>query len=103
MQLENNHLSFIIMLRVRVVISGFVQGVGFRYFLKEKADELGVTGWVRNTPEGDVEAIFEGEEAAVSQMVEAGREGPPPAQVRNVKVTKSKASGEFTQFTIRYL
>lgn len=90
------------MARVRIIISGFVQGVGFRYFLKQKADELGLAGWVRNTPEGDVEAIFEGEESAISQAIAASKEGPPFANIKDVLVKKEKAGGRLQGFTIKY-
>lgn len=90
------------MIRARIVISGFVQGVGFRYFLKQKADELGIVGWVRNTDEGAVEAVLEGDEANVNTIVDACREGPPPASVKNVMVAETKQKEELKGFEIRY-
>ncbi|HEY3192831.1 MAG TPA: acylphosphatase, partial [Solirubrobacterales bacterium] len=62
--------------RRRVVVSGRVQGVFFRDTTRRRADAVGVAGWVRNTPEGAVEAVFEGESAAVEQLVDFCRRGP---------------------------
>lgn len=90
------------MVRVRVVISGFVQGVRFRYFVETLANELFLSGWVRNTPDGNVEAIFEGDEDSIDEAIKACKEGPPFANVQNVAVKKSKASGEFKGFTVKY-
>ena len=86
---------------VHVIISGEVQGVWFRASTKQKAEELGLTGWVRNTPNGCVEAIFEGEEDIVNKMVDWCYNGPPMAKVDNVEVKKQKTVG-FKDFSIRY-
>jgi acylphosphatase len=74
-------------IRRRVVIHGFVQGVFFRDTLRRKADGAGVAGWVRNTREGAVEAVLEGEEADVERVVVFCREGPRGARVDRVEVT----------------
>ena len=77
------------MARTQVLISGQVQGVGFRYMAKRKMVELGITGWVENLADGRVEAEFEGEENRIKEMVEWCREGPPLARVSRVEaVTK---------------
>ncbi len=89
-------------IQMHVVISGRVQGVWFRASTKEKADELGLTGWVRNTPRGDVEAVFEGDEASVREMLAWCRRGPPLAKVTTVKETQSQHSGAFSGFSVRY-
>ncbi len=73
-------------MRARVRVEGFVQGVFFRDSTRQRARELGLTGWVRNLPDGCVEAVFEGEEPAVEAAVAFVREGPPHAQVRHVEV-----------------
>ncbi|MDH7507062.1 MAG: acylphosphatase [Candidatus Thermoplasmatota archaeon] len=86
---------------VHVLISGRVQGVWFRASTKEKAEELGLTGWVRNTPDGNVEAIFEGEEEVVKKMLTWCHHGPPMAKVEDVIVKKQKPIG-FKEFSIRY-
>ena len=88
-------------LNVHVVVSGQVQGVWFRASTKQKAEELGLTGWVRNSPDGCVEAIFEGEEDIVNKMVDWCNKGPPMAKVDNVEVKKQKTVG-FKDFSIRY-
>ena len=70
--------------RVRVVVTGRVQGVWFRDSCRTEARALGVSGWVRNRGDGAVEAEFEGPEAAVDRMVEWCRSGPPRARVDDV-------------------
>jgi acylphosphatase len=85
-----------------VFVSGRVQGVFFRYETRQQARRLGVTGWVRNLPDGRVEAIFEGEKEAVDFMIEFCRRGPPGARVEKVKVTWEPYKGEFEGFRIRY-
>ena len=86
--------------QVHVIVSGRVQGVWYRASTKQKAEELGLVGWVKNTPEGDVEAVFEGDPSLVEKMVAWCRVGPPLAHVINVKINRKKSSGEFTSFTI---
>ncbi len=71
--------------RLRVVISGRVQGVWFRGWAIDEARARGLSGWVRNCPDGTVEAVFEGAPAAVDAMVEACRTGPPAARVVHVE------------------
>ena len=73
--------------RRRVLISGRVQGVGFRWSCRRMAEGQGVAGWCRNLPDGRVEAVFEGEAAAVEQAVTWCRGGPPSALVTSVDVT----------------
>jgi acylphosphatase len=69
-----------------VRVRGHVQGVFFRAWTKEQAEELGVHGWVRNCPDGSVEAHLEGDEAEVQQLIERLGEGPPSANVSKVDV-----------------
>ncbi len=88
--------------RMQVNIKGVVQGVNFRYFTKENADRLGLTGWVRNLPDGSVEACFEGEEPAVTAMVEWCHSGSPYGRVDEVRLTEHTYLGEFVDFTIRH-
>jgi acylphosphatase len=87
-------------IQVQVRISGRVQGVWYRASTKQKAEELKLTGWVKNNPDGCVEAVFEGEEGAVNAMVAWCRVGPPHAQVTDVKVAQRKALGGFTGFEV---
>jgi len=86
--------------QVHVMISGRVQGVWYRASTKEKADELALTGWVKNTAKGDVEAVFEGEEPAVNEMIAWCWKGPPLAQVTAVTETKKLYRGLFSDFSI---
>lgn len=85
-----------------VLISGRVQGVWFRATTKEKAEELGVTGWVRNTSDGKVEAVFVGEEEKVDELIKWCHHGPPLAEVEKVDVKPYTLNEEFQRFTIRY-
>jgi len=74
-------------------VSGVVQGVSFRYFTQKTARELGLSGWVRNRLDGDVEMEAEGERGMIEELVRALRVGPPAAHVRNVQVSWLKESG----------
>lgn len=88
--------------RAHVVISGRVQGVWYRASTKEIAEKLGVVGWVRNTRDGDVEAVFEGTEAILERMIKWCHQGPSLAKVSHVAVDFQEATGEFHGFSIRY-
>jgi acylphosphatase len=89
-------------LRVQVIIHGLVQGVAFRAYTRSQAAELDVKGWVRNLPDGTVQACFEGEKKKVAEMLVWCRQGPIGARVMQVDVTKEPYTGEFMQFDIRY-
>lgn len=73
--------------RAHVYVSGTVQGVYFRATTRETAQEHGVDGWVKNLPDGRVEAVFEGREDAVEQMIDFCHDGPERARVEDVDVT----------------
>ncbi|MCW4021403.1 MAG: acylphosphatase [Candidatus Bathyarchaeota archaeon] len=88
--------------QAHVFVSGFVQGVFFRYETRRQAFQRGVTGWVRNLSDGRVEAVFEGERKDVEAMVAFCRRGPSGAVVRGVEVAWEKPTGEFGGFQIRY-
>ena len=79
--------------RKRVVVSGRVQGVFFRDSVRRRAEGAGVAGWVRNTPEGTVEAVFEGDPGAVDELVEFCRRGPSRAEVASVEVAEEDPEG----------
>ena len=85
--------------RLEVRISGRVQGVWFRASTREEARRRGLDGWVRNLPDGRVEAVFEGEEAALEGMLAWCRLGPPGARVDEVATVHSPATG-LEGFTI---
>ena len=84
----------------RFVISGRVQGVGFRYFTQDTARREGVTGWVRNLPDGGVEALVEGEAQAVTRVERALRTGPRGARVDRVYVDDEPATGSYSTFSV---
>ena len=87
--------------RAEVHISGRVQGVWFRQSTKKTADQVGVTGWCRNNPDGSVEAVFEGEENKVKSAVDWCKTGPRLARVDELQIEWKTASGEFDQFEVR--
>ncbi len=88
--------------RAHIFIKGRVQGVFFRSEVRHKAKEIGITGWVRNLPDGKVEAVFEGEEKNVKEIIEFCKRGPPGARVAGVDVIWENYIGEFRDFEIRY-
>lgn len=88
--------------RVHLVIEGRVQGVFYRASAKDKADALGLTGYVRNLPDGSVEAVAEGDLTNLNEFISWCRSGPPNADVQDVKVAFSPFIGEFPNFHIKY-
>jgi acylphosphatase len=88
--------------RAHVLVSGRVQGVNFRWYTQRKAQELELTGWVRNLWDGRVEAIFEGEEQAVRRVVDWCHMGAPSARVHEVEVHYGEPTGEFSRFRITW-
>ncbi|MFB6198385.1 MAG: acylphosphatase [Halobacteriaceae archaeon] len=83
-----------------VYVSGRVQGVGFRANTRREASSRGVTGWVKNLEDGRVEAVFEGDEEAVDDMIEWVHDGPRTARVSEVEVDRGDPDG-YSDFTIR--
>jgi len=86
--------------RAHVIVRGLVQGVAFRYSTVWQAQELNITGWVRNAQDGAVEAVFEGDEDDVRRMADWCRTGPPSAEVSGVDADYSGATGEFNGFRV---
>jgi len=86
--------------RAHVYVSGWVQGVFYRWNMKELAKRLGLNGWVRNLPDGRVEAVLEGEKSHVEQIIEWCRTGPPGASVARVEVTWEDPREESSGFRI---
>jgi len=84
----------------RVLVTGRVQGVGFRWAVQNEADRLGVHGWVRNLSDGRVEARFEGEAHAVEAAVGFCRRGPDAAHVDSVRVSEVEPEG-VEEFRVR--
>ena len=90
------------MRRIRFVVTGRVQGVGFRWFVKAEARPLGLTGWVRNREDGAVEGEVEGRDDAVEALVPCLEEGPSSAIVTNVEISEISDDGQhYKQFEIR--
>ncbi len=87
-------------IRAHIFVAGSVQGVFFRDSACKKAKELGITGWVKNTPDGRVETIFEGEKESVEKMVDWVRIGPAFARVDKLDVLWEDCKGEFRNFEI---
>jgi acylphosphatase len=85
----------------RLVISGRVQGVGFRFFVEAVARQEGVGGWVRNLPDGAVEALIEGDEEAVNRVEGKIRRGPPAARIEHVETESETPGGSRLAFEIR--
>lgn len=99
--IETSLRSELLKARARVLVSGRVQGVFFRQETYELAISLNLTGWVRNTHDDRVEAIFEGEKEDVEKLIGFCRKGPPYARVTKVEVTWENYAGEFAGFRIR--
>lgn len=87
-------------MRRRVVVHGRVQGVFFRDSLRRLAERNGVAGWARNTSEGTVEAVFEGDRDDVERLVSYAKSGPPDASVQEVDVSEEEPEG-LSGFSIR--
>jgi acylphosphatase len=87
--------------RVHLLISGRVQGVAFRAYTEDEGRRLGVRGWVRNLPDGRVEAEAEGDRGAVEELVAWCRHGPPAARVDDVEVAWSEHRGDLGPFATR--
>jgi len=88
--------------RLHAFISGRVQGVGFRAFTERKANLYGLSGWVRNLPDGRVEVVAEGDEILLKEFLKDLKKGPPLARVDHIEVHWEEPTGEFFDFTIRY-
>ena len=87
----------------RIRVTGRVQGVGFRYALRDEAERLGLTGWVRNAPDGSVEALLQGQGPAIEQLVAWARRGPPAAHVSSLEEEPAArdADRRYERFEIR--
>jgi acylphosphatase len=87
--------------RKHAIIKGFVQGVWFRATTREQALAHQVTGWVKNTSDGNVETVFEGEAEDVERVLQWCHQGPAGATVQNVEVKPEAYQGEFATFSIK--
>ena len=85
----------------RIYISGFIQGVGYRQFIKKIAWQIGLTGWVKNLPDGRVEALFSGSKDKIEKAIEECWEGPFLSEVKSVDVEWVGDNQEYKDFEIR--
>lgn len=90
------------MQRIEILVSGRVQGVGYRAFVVAQAERLGVRGWTKNCSNGDVLTIAEGSRPMLDEFLTALLEGPRYAEVMRHTATYSVSTGEFTDFMVRY-
>jgi acylphosphatase len=88
--------------RAVIRVYGEVQGVGFRSWTARRAQRAGLSGYVRNEPDGSVLIVVEGEEESIARLIEECRKGPPLARVERVDVEWQEYRGEFQDFEIRY-
>jgi len=89
-----------LMARAHIFISGNVQKVWFRETIRQRADRLGLKGWVKNLNDGRLEVIFEGEKNKVDEVINAARKGPILSEVTDVDVVWEKYKNEFNSFDI---
>lgn len=90
------------MKKIKAIVSGKVQGVGFRMYTQQKAEQIGVSGYVRNLNNGDVEIVAVGETEKVDALLKWAESGSPPALVNNLTVKVLTDNGEdFKDFEIR--
>jgi len=90
------------MKRVHIFISGTVQGVFFRSNIKKIANKLNLKGFVKNLPNGKVEAVFEGKEENINEILKFCKKGPSGAKIKKIEVKEEKVSNEFSSFEVRY-
>ena len=88
--------------RVQIVVYGEVHYVGFRFSTIEVARDLGLTGWVKNEPDGTVQIIAEGEKEKLENLVTWSKQGPSLARVEKTETKWSEATGEFSSFDVSY-
>lgn len=85
---------------VKVIVKGRVQGVGFRWFTREKARNLGLTGYVRNLPNGNVEIRAEGEQQDINDLIHLLRQGPSWSQVTDLEIDEVQSQGKYDDFNV---
>lgn len=89
------------MKQAHIFISGNVQGVGYRYFVRTKAHKLGLNGWVRNTEDGGVESVLQGDEKAIEQLIEECKKGSFLAEVKHLGFEWEEVSDPYPDFSIQ--
>ncbi len=88
--------------RARLIIEGRVQGVFYRAFTRETAAFLGLRGWVRNLPDGNVEAVLEGDKKSIGKAIAKCYKGPPASRVTNIDIKWEEFTASYDTFSIRY-
>jgi acylphosphatase len=96
---QRDHIN---MERLHAIVRGDVQGVGFRYFVQRKAQQLGLSGWVRNNDDGTVELVAEGTRRQLEELKRALEEGPRLARVDRVETRWSEATGTLERFELAW-
>jgi acylphosphatase len=86
---------------VHAIVKGHVQGVGFRYFVRRRAQALGAVGWVRNRGDGNVEFVAEAQQQTLENFIIAVREGPRGSEVTDVEIEWGQGGGKFGDFAIK--
>lgn len=88
------------MSQAHILVSGFVQGVGYRMFVRKNAEELGITGWVTNLLDGRVEALLQGRKETIEKLIERCKKGPYFSEVKNISIEFQQIEEKFEEFTI---
>ncbi len=88
--------------RLHAIVKGLVQGVGYRFFVIRRAELLGLTGWVKNLPDGTVEVVAEGDRELLEELIKELWRGPSAAQVTDVIINWERYTGEFKNFDVRW-
>ena len=89
-------------IQARIIVSGVVQGVGYRYFTLSLARRYPITGWVRNLPDGRVEVVAEGEQGLINDFISDLRIGPSSGNVAGVEVEWKAYTGDFENFSLKF-
>jgi acylphosphatase len=87
-------------MQAKIFVSGIVQGIGFRWFVKWNARKLKLTGWVKNTDDGGVEVLAQGEKEAIEKLIKSCGKGPFLAEVKSVQVEWEKEEERFDDFRV---
>jgi acylphosphatase len=90
------------MIQLHIIVSGKVQGVGFRYFSQMKAVQYGITGWAKNLADGSVEIVASGSKDQLDPFIEDLRVGNPFSKINNIEITESRIIEDYHSFTIKY-
>ncbi|HRR95296.1 MAG TPA: acylphosphatase [Candidatus Ratteibacteria bacterium] len=90
------------MKRYHLLIGGFVQGVGFRWYCQKIAKKLGLVGWVKNLSDGNVEILVEGEDSTIKEFLSQLKSGYLGRNISNIEIFEEKYCGEFNDFDIKF-